>query len=372
MDPMETATTVERQLLERARHTHTPINGSLELLPICNMNCDMCYVRLSREEVQSLGGLHTADEWITVGQQMKEAGVLFLLLTGGEPLLFPDFKRLYMELRSMGFIITINTNGTLVDEEWADFFGRNKPRRVNITLYGANGEEYSRLCHYPAGFEKTVRGIRLLRQAGVDVKISCSVTKVNQYSLKQIFALGDELDAPVHIDPYMVPAVRERKKPFSEQARISPQDAARVSMEALKLQFPEDMLRQYVEQAAERAEDPDFPRGDGHISCLAGNCSFTVNWQGLMRPCVVLSEPSASVFEKGFAQAWTEIGSAAKKLVISPKCTACRFKPICKTCAAAAVSETGDYEGIPEYLCQFSEEYYRIIKEMLEAFHGEI
>ena len=201
MEPMETATTVERQLLERARHTHTPINGSLELLPICNMNCDMCYVRLSREEVQALGGLHTADEWIAVGQQMKEAGVLFLLLTGGEPLLFPDFKRLYTELRGMGFIITINTNGTLVDEEWADFFGRNKPRRVNITLYGANEEEYSRLCHYPAGFEKTVRGIRLLRQAGVDVKISCSVTKVNQYSLKQIFALGDELDAPVHIDP---------------------------------------------------------------------------------------------------------------------------------------------------------------------------
>ena len=56
MEPMETATTVERQLLERARHTHTPINGSLELLPICNMNCDMCYVRLSREEVQALGG----------------------------------------------------------------------------------------------------------------------------------------------------------------------------------------------------------------------------------------------------------------------------------------------------------------------------
>ena len=145
MERIEDDDTIERQLLARAKYSHAPINGSLELLPICNMNCDMCYVRLSREEVQALGGLHTADEWIGVGQQMKEAGVLFLLLTGGEPLLFPDFKRLYTELRSMGFIITINTNGTLVDEKWADFFGRNKPRRVNITLYGANEEEYSRL-----------------------------------------------------------------------------------------------------------------------------------------------------------------------------------------------------------------------------------
>ena len=161
MEPLEGATTVERMLLDQARRTRTPANGSIELLPLCNMNCDMCYVRLSREEMEAKGRLRTADEWLEIGRQMKDAGVLFLLLTGGEPFLYPDFRRLYLELRKMGMIITINTNGTLIDEDLAEFFGKYKPRRVNITLYGTDEETYANLCHYPGGYEKTLRGIRL-------------------------------------------------------------------------------------------------------------------------------------------------------------------------------------------------------------------
>ena len=69
---------------------------------------------------------------------MQKAGTVFLLLTGGEPLLFPDFKTLYRRLRNLGMILTINTNGTLLDEAWADFFATYPPRRINITLYGAD------------------------------------------------------------------------------------------------------------------------------------------------------------------------------------------------------------------------------------------
>ena len=97
-------TTVEQFYIENARKKRIPINGSMELLPLCNLNCRMCYVRLTVEEVHALGGLQAADKWIALGRQMKDAGVLFLLLTGGEPLLFPDFRKLYLELRKMGFI----------------------------------------------------------------------------------------------------------------------------------------------------------------------------------------------------------------------------------------------------------------------------
>lgn len=179
----------------------------------------------------------------------------------------------------------------------------------------------------------------------------------------KVFSIGEELQVPVHIDPYMMPAVRERNRPFSKLTRVLPEDAAAASLEALKLQFPREIYDQYVEQTITRVEDPDFPRGDGHVSCLAGNCSFTINWQGQMRPCVILSEPSVSVFEKGFAAAWKEITAAAQKLKISEKCMQCRYKPICKVCVAASLLETGSYEGIPDYLCRYSEEYYRLLKE---------
>ena len=200
MEAMEAMNGVERALIERAREQKAPVNGSIELLPLCNMNCDMCYVRMSREEMEKRGRLRTLAEWTDLGRQMAEAGVLFLLLTGGEPLLYPDFKELYLALKRMGMILTINTNGTLIDEEWADFFGRHKPRRVNITLYGADERAYAELCHYPGGFEKTVNAIRLLRSRGVDVKIGGSVTRSNLADLERILAIGRELDVPVRID----------------------------------------------------------------------------------------------------------------------------------------------------------------------------
>ena len=79
--------TMEKRMLRRASAAQRPINGSLELLPLCNMNCDMCYVRLSAGETEAKGGLRMADEWISLGRQMQKAGVLFLLLTGtGDPL----------------------------------------------------------------------------------------------------------------------------------------------------------------------------------------------------------------------------------------------------------------------------------------------
>ena len=51
--------TYEKHLISKAARSHTPINGSLELLPLCNMNCGMCYVRLSRPEMERQGHLHS-------------------------------------------------------------------------------------------------------------------------------------------------------------------------------------------------------------------------------------------------------------------------------------------------------------------------
>lgn len=367
MDFMDDASTPEQVMIRRAKLKKSPINGSLELLPLCNMDCDICYVRLSPSEMKKKGRLRTADEWLKLARQMEKAGVLFLLLTGGEPLLYPDFKRLYLELRKMGMILTINTNGTLIDEEWAEFFGKHKPRRINITLYGAKEETYSSLCHYPGGFNKTIKGIQLLKEHDVDVKVSCSITKANYNDVKKIFSIGRELNVPVHIDPYMMPANRERYLPFAMQARVAPEEAAHISLDTLKLQFSDDIFRQYVEQSIARVNDPNFPRGDGHISCLAGNCSFTINWQGEMRPCVVMSEPSVPVFETGFDAAWKEICTSAQGMIINPKCTKCCLRPLCKVCVAASLLETGSYDGIPEYLCRYSEETYRLL--LKEAKH---
>ena len=352
--------TMEKVLLRKAAAERRPINGSLELLPLCNMNCDMCYIRLDREEMERRGRLRTAEEWIGLGEEMQRAGVLFLLLTGGEPLLFPDFQKLYLELKKMGMILTINTNGTLLNPEWADFFGEHKPRRINVTLYGADEEAYEKLCHYPGGFGKTMEGIRLLKEQGVDVKVNGSVTKENRKDMERIYEIGRKLDIPVHMDTYMLPGIRERGLPFGQQSRLMPEDAAKAELEMARAEMREEEFQQYVQKKRSQLDNSGgvYPQG---MTCMAGNCSFSVNWQGQMRPCVTIEEPSVPVFEMGFEKTWEVISKGSKEFRVNEQCTKCHFRPVCKTCVASAWIETGKYDGLPEYLCRYAREYAKLL-----------
>ena len=238
MELMEDGTTIEQQMFAMATEKKVPLYGVLELLPLCNLNCDMCYVRMSREEMEEVGRLRTMEEWTKTAEDMMRAGTLFVLLTGGEPLLYPHFRELYQKLRELGMIITINTNGTLINEAWADFFAENKPRRINITLYGASNETYERLCHYPGGFDKAVNGIRLLRERNIDVKVNGSLAKANVDDRMKIIELGESLDAPVRIDTYMYPSVRERNHAYNNQARLDPEMAAKAVLAAKGCYIP--------------------------------------------------------------------------------------------------------------------------------------
>lgn len=355
--------TLEEMMVSNAKEKRIPMNGSLELLPLCNMNCDMCYVRLSREEMEEKGRLRTVEEWIALAREMQEAGVLFLLLTGGEPFLYPDFRKLYLELQKLGFILSINSNGTMIDEDLAAFLGEHKPRRMNITLYGADEKAYEELCHYPGGFEKAIRGIRLLKKQGVDIIMNVTLTKANKEDLDRFFDIAKELDVPLQVDTYMVPATRERNLPFNEQSRMTPEEAAKASLRAKKLECTEEKYKEYVEKLLllieNREEKEEIPEP---MVCLAGKCSFTINWQGELRPCVVLSSPAADVFEEGFLHAWEIMKNGVKDLCISGKCNACKLRILCDNCVASALHETGDYGKVPEYLCRYSQTMYELLK----------
>ena len=367
MDDTREFSTVERMLLDSAQKNRVSANGSIELLPLCNMNCDMCYVRLSREEMERQGRLRTAEEWLEIGRQMQAAGVLLLLLTGGEPLLYPGFKELYLGLKQLGFILSINTNGTLIDEDWADFFAAHKPRQMNITLYGVSDDTYASLCHYPGGYTKTIRAIRLLRERGIEVRMSATIGKTNRQDLPAILKLGDELNITVQCDTYLMPGERERTLPFDRQARLSPEQAAAARVEFLRWRAGDDLFRQYVQQSVQRARQaPEGPAEPGRMTCMAGSCSFTINWQGEMRPCVILSEPAVSVFEVGFEAAWKYIVEETDKILLNAKCSTCHMRHLCRTCAASALLETGSYDGVPDYMCRYAEESLRLLREEWE------
>ena len=241
-------------------------------------------------------------------------------------------------------------------------FAAHKPRRINITLYGATDDAYEKLCHYPGGFSKTIQAIRFLRERNVDVKINGSVTKDNRDDMEAIYQIGRELDVPVHMDTYMLPGIHERNLPFKQQARLLPEDAAAAEIAMRKVEMAQEAFWQYAQEISVQTGQKDVYYPD-QITCLAGNCSFAISWQGQMRPCITFEKPAVSVFERGFSAAWTEISQTAKTLKISQACVRCPLRPACKTCAASAKLETGSCDGVPEYLCRYTKELVRLLKE---------
>lgn len=162
----------------RACANGIPLAGTFELTPRCNFNCRMCYVHLTPEEQRRRGAELTADAWLAIAEQARSQGMLFLLLTGGEPLIRADFRYLLTELKKMGLMVSINSNASLIDDDWLDFFRHEPPFRFNITLYGGSEETYERLCGRPM-FGRVTENIRALRQLGIGVKLNASMTPYN-------------------------------------------------------------------------------------------------------------------------------------------------------------------------------------------------
>ena len=172
------------------------------------VSCDpMDYIPLE-PEVEDLHNPGEKKSVVLVFDDLERNKLDLVEITGGEPMLHPEFHRIYTTLRSMGFIITLNTNGTMITEEMCRDTFREKPRRVNVTLYGNSADTYGRLCHNREGYERTVSALRLLRKYDIDTKLNLSMVRENNDDYDDIMALADELGIPVVSNSYMFPVQR--------------------------------------------------------------------------------------------------------------------------------------------------------------------
>lgn len=354
--------TMTNYLYTKASRNGMPLSGTFELTPCCNMACRMCYVRKTKEEQEKIAPLRTAKEWLELGKTAREQGMLYLLLTGGEPFLRPDFQEILSGLHRMGLLISINSNGTLIDEETVEWLKETPPVRINITLYGASDETYARLCGNPKGFTQTARAIRLLKEAGIQVKINCSVTPYNVDDLEGIYAFAREEGLLVQATSYMFPPLRRDTSMVGQNDRFSPQEAAYQSACILALDLGEDEFLRRVSRdeslAFPQEIEEDCPEIDGEgdgIRCRAGKCSFWITWDGRMLPCGMFPEGNAqNVFQIGFEKAWKQVHEEALAIRLPAKCSGCTLRDQCKACAAMVMTESGNFHTVPEYRCKMA------------------
>lgn len=360
MVPIPVEPRITQYLHAKAARQGVPLSGSFELTPCCNMACKMCYVRMTKAEQEARSPLGTSQEWIELGRTAKGRGMLYLLLTGGEPFLRPDFREIFQSLHAMGLILSINSNGTLIDEETVAWLKKTPPSRVNVTLYGASDETYGRLCGNPKGYTQATKAIRLLKAAGISVKINCSLTPDNAADAEGIFAFAKAEGLIVQATSYMFPPLRRDETMVGVNDRFTPEEASYHAARIVRLMNGDGPFLERMKQGLPPVpEESDLcvDAGEG-IRCRAGKSSFWVAWDGSFLPCGMMPVQGApNVFAEGFDKAWEYARCYAGSIRLPAKCSGCEARDSCKACAAMVYTESGNFSEVPQYRCAMTKAY---------------
>lgn len=326
-----------------AKQNSVPLSATFELTPFCNFSCVMCYVRLTKEVAQKQGEMLSADKWLEIARQAKEMGTLNLALTGGEPLSHPDFWKIYEELNKMGFLITILSNGSLIDETAMEKFRLyGMPYSIKLTLYGASDETYRRTCNSPDGFTKISKAVDLLKEAGVPIKMTATVVRENAADLQQIYAFAREKNVPMQHTLSVVRSSRGAEN-TAESSRFSLSD------------FPEELTLEDLEKSK-------YPPFDSPFACCGSyRTSFWMTWHGHLQMCSFMNTPYVE-YSGDLSSDYNELVTKLQKLGNPEECGGCEWKMFCQRCPGILCAESGNPEKIDSSLCNMAKRLYELYK----------
>ena len=338
-----------------------PIGGNFELTARCNFDCPMCYVHLKQEDIDAQGRELTAAQWIDIARQARDRGMIFVLLTGGEPFVRKDFFEIYHAMKEMGLMVSINSNGSMFSGEILRKLIEDPPFRINISLYGGSNETYRSMCGRNA-FDQVVENVAALKAAGIDVRLNVSITPHNRQDLQAICRKADELGVHMKMVSYMYPSIRVNGGKYGCGNRLSPAEAASAAVEWDLLRLTPEVFEQRAKSMEEFSlvqERECSVDADEGVGCRAGKTAFWMTWDGRMLPCGMMPYPAVYPLEQGFDRAWDELRAATGQIRLPGKCGSCPKRGACPVCAAVCITETGRFDGVPEYACAMTDEIIR-------------
>ncbi len=364
-------------LYQKAAAQKVPIGTNFELTPLCNFNCRMCYIHQTKQEMQKQERTPMQyEDWIAVASELKKMGLLYILLTGGEPLTWPDFRKLYRELYSMGFLLSINTNGSLIDDDWLNFFQSMPPYRINITLYGMSEETYHSLCGVSGQLQKVQHSIEALHNIGITVKINCSLTPYNKQDMIPILDYASEHNIPIESTTYMFPPVRRDQSLMKENRRLTPAEAAKLRLKRAEHELTNEQYQLFLKSIVEKTEVPPglmdgcSDEATGQMRCLAGRSSSWVTWDGYLSLCGMMPNHRIDLRTTSAAEGWQKLTEIVSQIRLADACETCANRSICNVCAAVTYAESGTYHKPPQYLCETVEELRREAeRQLMHSMH---
>jgi radical SAM protein with 4Fe4S-binding SPASM domain len=338
------------KLRRRFFSDRVPVTGSIELTKRCNLRCVHCY-NGEQDESRGMQGMETA-RVLSLIDEITEAGCLFLLITGGEPLLRRDFPEIYRHAKRNGLLVTVYTNGTLISDSILDLFVELPPKDVEISLYGATEATYEKVTGVKGSYKRCMIGIKKLVDRKVHLKLKTVLMTYNLHEIYDIKRMAEEYGANFRFDPAIFPRFSGDKAPM--ELRVPPEEAVRIEFSR-----PEwaKLLKEYYEKYKGAG------KSDALYSCGAGQTAFHVDSEGSLRPCLMNDTLKHDLAEGGFMSGWqgTMQRLRERKALDESVCSGCEKRLLCGYCPSFNLLESGSEHAFSRYTCAMGEQRYREI-----------
>ncbi len=343
-----------------------------ELTRSCNLFCAHCRGSATsdsyRDELSTKECYRLIDQILAVGHPI-------IILTGGEPLSRSDVFQIARYAVSKGLRVVMGTNGTLITEEMAAKLKDVPISRLGISLDFPVADLQDNFRGQAGAYSAAMNGITNARQAGIEVQINSTITKLNVNYLDELLALALEVGA-VAFHPFMlVPTGRGKGL---ESVELTPEHYERTLHWIYNKQvelgdrifFKPTDVPHYLRVVKQRQKQDQRVRPEpaaGHNAantitrgCLAGIGFCFISYQGKVKGCGYLDVEAGDIRKESFVQVWTNSPLFRKLRDLSNlkgKCGVCEYKRICGGCRARAFEATGDcleaepyciYEPVPQ------------------------
>ena len=341
-----------KRLREKIAGKRVPLAGSLELTFRCNLKCVHCYLGDARLGIPGKNEL-TYAEICDLLDQLADEGCLWLLLTGGEPLLRPDFLDIYTYAKRKGLLITLFTNGTLVTPQMADYLQQWRPFAVEISLYGRTKETYEKVTGVPGSYERCLRGIELLLEKGLPLKLKTMAMSLNKHEIWDVKEYAAGLGVDFRFDPLINAGLDGSQKPT--ELRITPEEVVQFDLaDQKRLESWQDFCDRFWGAPSDRRYI---------FVCGAGLGRFHIDPYGELSMCMMYRAESYDLRSGSFHEGWSDFIPRVRyqKPEGDHPCLRCDLMSICGQCPGWSQMEHGDSQTPVEYLC-------RVAHQRAEAF----
>jgi AdoMet-dependent heme synthase len=325
---------------QRALRRGVPLSVHLDVTYRCNERCEHCYL-----DHHGDGEMNTA-EIKTLLDQLAAAGVFFLTISGGEPLIRPDCFEIIEHARKLRFNVKFKTNAVLIREKQARRLRELNVEQVQISVYSHRAEVHDGISKVPGSLKRTIAGIRLLKSLGLKVTIANVLMKGNLQDAEGVRQLAAEVGAHYTLDPTITPMMNGD----TGLLRL------RISSGSLRTVFQNSDLVGNVEEFCAPPPPVDEDALEGY-PCSAGHTACYVSPRGEVYPCVQFPISCGNIREQEFLNIWQNSPQLLKVRAIRGKhlttCSSCNHLGTCTRCPGLAYME-GNMRGPSTADCEKS------------------